>query len=705
MIKKFSIFCILLFAFSIVFRGFSSLETGSGSGSGSGSMSAPQLIFKSWRIGRSERGTVKYNEKHCSFITSTGTTCRFEASVGYKDGISRENSSPIDPSTVTWSVYGGNQGIKLAPGTTLQGNWSGSHPNKLLGDTAFNVVGKLTLDAYKSTSTPDLCQDWNLHRRGERTPSHRDNTKLAFKIKFRAQTTAGQTVSDVLSLEAIEEDQIRQEYVDLNRPIPSRDSFQDSKNDGTYDYEDDSTYDFGHYKKMLNYSLKSNFKNWIAEINKLRSKKVAAFTIDDFVVTSGYRNPHHNKHHAKSGAKISPHMYGYALDVRGRELAGVNGRKLLDINGDGVNNDKDRARMIDAAKNAGARKYYTYPAKHVHADWAASNWASGPFTPGDPPTFSLPPAGTDNVACDKQKENSCDVMVSSSTEHYVTCPSSKCGDAYWSCDSDDYDEHRLRTCTWTKLSGGSYCGKSWRACEYDPEKIRGTQYSVRSPKCVTDPNGNRHCAEIGVDPAPPPTLDNHACGVHASTVAGDHSWVIPACGDITHGMYACQVGSDHSMTVSSCSETDSHGQYCTVTDFYVCQYHTHQYPTLISGACGHSYTASSSYSHRLESCPTNSHGDSCTIGSYYACQSHTHSYPAPTISCGRSVCQETVSSTNEHRATCVAGHLYWTCKPYDVHWHQLRTCKRSGCRQSWTLCRSAKPTCRVNSAWKCRAQW
>ena len=346
-----------------MFRGFSYLETGSGSGSSS----PPGVIFKSWRIGRSEQGTLKYNDKHCSFITSTGTSCRFETSVGYRDGISRTDSSPIDPSTVTWSVYGGNQGIEVAPGTTLQHNWSGSHPYKLLGDTSFNVVGTLKLDAYEPTTTPDLCEDVNLHRRHERIPSHRNNTKLAFKIKFRAQTRSGQTVSDVLSLKAIEEDQIRQEYVDLNRPIPSRDSFGD-----------DDTYDFSHYTKMLNYNLDANFIKWIDELNKLKHTDVSAFTIDDFVVTSGYRNPHHNKYHAGSTATISPHMYGYALDVRGKALSG---ERLLDINGDGVNTDADRALMKKAAKpNAGARKYYTYPEKHVHADWAASNWASGPYS-------------------------------------------------------------------------------------------------------------------------------------------------------------------------------------------------------------------------------------------------------------------------------------------------------------------------------------
>ena len=44
--RKFYIFCILLFVFSVVFRGFSAQQTGSGSGSGS--VIAPEVIFNSW---------------------------------------------------------------------------------------------------------------------------------------------------------------------------------------------------------------------------------------------------------------------------------------------------------------------------------------------------------------------------------------------------------------------------------------------------------------------------------------------------------------------------------------------------------------------------------------------------------------------------------------------------------------------------------
>ena len=163
MFKKFSVFCILLLAFSIVFRGFSALETGSGSGS----MIAPSVVFKRWKIGRSAQGTNTNSDEHHSFITSTGTSCWFEASVGYKDIV--DNTSPIDQSTVVWSVIDGNQGIES---TSIQHNWSGLHPEKLSGNTSFNVVGKLKVDEYESTTKPDLCRDENNDRRHERTPLH-----------------------------------------------------------------------------------------------------------------------------------------------------------------------------------------------------------------------------------------------------------------------------------------------------------------------------------------------------------------------------------------------------------------------------------------------------------------------------------------------------------------------------------------------------
>ncbi len=101
------------------------------------------------------------------------------------------------------------------------------------------------------------------------------------------------------------------------------------------------------------------------------------------------------------------------------------------------------------------------------------------------------------VDCSQRRANSCYTQVSSANEHYVTCGDSDCGDSYWSCDSDDYDHHRLRSCNNVRRTGydngALYCDNTWRSCEYVPERIPGTVYSIVSPSCNL--SSNRYCAE------------------------------------------------------------------------------------------------------------------------------------------------------------------------------------------------------------------
>ncbi len=215
------------------------------------------------------------------------------------------------------------------------------------------------------------------------------------------------------------------------------------------------------------------------------------------------------------------------------------------------------------------------------------------------------------VLCDH-----CGEFVHKKEDHKLgTCPLDPsvkgCGVERWSCEtSKEKAWHQKRTCEgyMSILLGIKtyYCKVKFRHCQNSPcdkrilperEKGHYDGSISEAPAGVANPYADSH------NFTPPPSY--HACGVHLDWQSGDHSMQ------------------------ASCSETDSQGQYCTVTNFYACQSHTHQYPALISGACGHSYTASSSYSHRLETCPKNSRGDSCTSGSYYACQSHTHVYPPP----------------------------------------------------------------------------
>ena len=293
-----SVFVLPAFAAETMQSGSGSLPmtaitvTAGGSGaetmqSGSGSLPMTAMEFKSWQVGRGSVGSDINNIVHTSFITSTETECRFTASVGYKGGnLPRGSVSPIDPDTVVWSIVDPNGGMALAD-DSLKDNWSGSHPSKLSSTTLFNVIGKLTVPEYNENTSCTATDD----NRAQRSPTHRGNTKLAFKIKFTAQTTAGQTVSEVLPLKQYDIDQVRQEYVDTDKMIPAR---VDPK------WASQDTYDFGHYQVMLNAGLYNYHQRWVDKINELERKKLPDLAVSDFTLNSGYRNPHHNYHHAGS---------------------------------------------------------------------------------------------------------------------------------------------------------------------------------------------------------------------------------------------------------------------------------------------------------------------------------------------------------------------------------------------------------------------
>ncbi|MYB94315.1 hypothetical protein F4054_10670, partial [Candidatus Poribacteria bacterium] len=375
-------FFLFFFMFGIMLPLF--LATTRQSGSSSSQLGKPSVKFKEWTIGRSDKGTDSDNKVHQSFITSTGTECRFKASVVY-DGNQGDNVSPIDPSTVSWTITDKDPSSLALNTSSVQKNWSGKHPSKFDASTSFNVVGTISVPAYTPTAKPDLCKDENNHRRHERTPTHRGNTKLGFTLVFSARTQDGQDIKPAkLVLKQDEKDQIRQEYVDLNKKIPQRENSDIYSN-----WAGENTYDFGHYDQMHYYSsLDTRYQEWINQMNTDYRSGKAALTKGDFTLNSGYRNPHHNYHHAGSSVALSPHMYGYAIDVEGK-----------DFDGDGT---LDRQDMVDAAKEDmpnRARWSQLYSGTtHVHADWAPLNWASiarTDPTPGAAPPFSLPPQGTD----------------------------------------------------------------------------------------------------------------------------------------------------------------------------------------------------------------------------------------------------------------------------------------------------------------------
>ncbi len=63
----------------------------------------------------------------------------------------------------------------------------------------------------------------------------------------------------------------------------------------------------------------------------------------------------------------------------------------------------------------------------------------------------------------------------------------------------------------------------------------------------------------------------------ASDASNHTSWSYCGSTNSLHGYKHC-VSSNHTIQ-ASCFETDENGNTCTVTGFYPCEYHTHQYPT------------------------------------------------------------------------------------------------------------------------------
>ena len=302
------------------------------------------------------------------------------------------------------------------------------------------------------------------------------------------------------------------------------------------------------------------------------------------------------------------------------------------------------------------------------------------------------------------------------------------------------------------------CGRHYKSV--------GGDHSWVKPCTVTNSRGDRCTKSSGYFactphshrfPAAPAT---RPCG-HSMSSSGNHSWVSRCAVTNSRGdrctnpvsYYACRAGSIHTHTFPSApstflavcgvhqitsSEKRSHSFVS-----YACSSHTysrclppsssekarHSYQTL---ACGNhkGYACKASSSHTTsKSCPKDSNGKSCLNGpSYYSCASHSHSYPAvkkpdpppSSVKCGNSwrgsgacITGRVVSgSSTEHQSSaCSSGHTYWTCNStVNVSsWenkHRTRTCRRSGCGNSWQACVSGwtAPRCNAKSGSGCWAR-
>ena len=158
-------FVIFLFVFGFVVSPVFSATT-QPSDSGSSQLGKPSVKFKEWQIGRSDKNTDSNNDNPTSFITSTETECRFTASVGY-NGNQGDSVSPIDPSTISWTVIDADPSSLALDTSSVQKNWSGKHPSKLAG-TSFNVVGTISVPKFNKNTSNRSRRVEGMSKRGGR---------------------------------------------------------------------------------------------------------------------------------------------------------------------------------------------------------------------------------------------------------------------------------------------------------------------------------------------------------------------------------------------------------------------------------------------------------------------------------------------------------------------------------------------------------
>ncbi len=213
-----------------------------------------------------------------------------------------------------------------------------------------------------------------------------------------------------------------------------------------------------------------------------------------------------------------------------------------------------------------------------------------------------------------------------------------CGRNYYDCPSAPDTEHKVRTCNkwiWKKRYVDTairkvrvmHCGDSYRRCMAHKREHGSSWWETKHDDDASDANKQAYSYDEAPNPEPPDTISN----IQDLT---------PNCDSCTNGCSACPTAGPCGHTYSSaeftshvatmCYETDAYGNYCTATDIYVCQTHTHQYPT---------------------------------------------------GKCGRIPCTIPVSYANQHKLTCINGHTYWSC----VSWqHELHRTRDPCTRNKWT---------------------
>ncbi|MYA72743.1 hypothetical protein F4Y19_22180 [Candidatus Poribacteria bacterium] len=243
-----------------------------------------------------------------------------------------------------------------------------------------------------------------------------------------------------------------------------------------------------------------------------------------------------------------------------------------------------------------------------------------------------------------------DSMCTHRSKHWVQCRATNCTVLFppptrtvhqygvHTYATTTYHDHEV-TCQayyYRGFFGSTVCGDKYFTCE-------GSCANGHSSSSGSNPpSGGGSNPPSGGGSNPPPTPTYHACGVHETSVSGDHS------------------------LQSSCSSTDSNGNYCTVTNFYACDSHTHSYPA-------------------PPPTPT-----------------PTPPPPPTTVACGARGWTGCTIRSSDGNACLVdpcdsgCGSYYWSCSSGGVSWHKTsRTCTRSGCGDSYTNCSRGNGTCRA----------
>ena len=244
-------------------------------------------------------------------------------------------------------------------------------------------------------------------------------------------------------------------------------------------------------------------------------------------------------------------------------------------------------------------------------------------------------------------------------------------------------QHASVTCSVQNSAGDTCSGGSYYVCQSHTHTYpsRSTPTPTPSPPENSNPNNNEdeeEEEEAEVPAAPPaPVISYHPCGIHLTTVSGDHS------------------------LQASCS-TD---RTCIATSFYRCQHSSHTYPAPPPAPAPTPTPTVVCPADSWTNCGgTSSHAQTCRSGhTYYTCGTAEAHHKDRT--CTR--CSETYTKCSHTATSCggtrwhtqesdpyirgACGHQYPRSKA-DRH-TTIYACKREGCSERLTHCQNGPEKC------------